>query len=219
MPPCSIASQRFSVSQFDLTIRNGTVVNADGRMRVDVGVRDGLIHTLAPGLPAGARDIDATGHWVLPGGIDSHCHVEQISSNGVMTADDFDSATVAAAFGGNTTIIPFAAQHRGMALPKVVSDYHACAGPKAVIDYSFHLIVSDPTPQALHHDLPDLIRKGYTSFKVYTTYDKLKLDDSQMLDVLHTAGREGALVMVHAENNDIIKWIAQRLLDNGHVAP
>ena len=207
------------MTEFDLTIRNGTVVNADGRMRADIGVRDGLIHTLAPSLPAGRQDIDASGHWVLPGGIDSHCHVEQISSNGVMTADDFDSATVAAAFGGNTTIIPFAAQHRGMALPKVVSDYHACAGPKAVIDYSFHLIVSDPTPQALQHDLPELIRKGYTSFKVYTTYDKLKLDDGQMLDVLHTAGREGALVMVHAENNDIIKWIAQRLLDNGHVAP
>ena len=103
--------------EFDLTIRNGTVVNADGRMRVDVGVRDGLIHTLAAGLPAGVRDFDASGRLVLPGGIDSHCHVEQISSNGVMTADDFDSATVAAAFGGNTTIIPFAAQHRGMTLP------------------------------------------------------------------------------------------------------
>lgn len=76
--------------EFDLTIRNGTVVNADGRMRVDVGVRDGLIHTLAAGLPAGVRDFDASGRLVLPGGIDSHCHVEQISSNGVMTADDFD---------------------------------------------------------------------------------------------------------------------------------
>ncbi|NBX56210.1 MAG: dihydropyrimidinase, partial [Betaproteobacteria bacterium] len=83
------------MTPFDLTIRNGTVVNADGRMRADVGVRDGLIHTLAPGLPAGARDINASGQLVLPGGIDSHCHVEQISSNGVMTADDFDSATVA----------------------------------------------------------------------------------------------------------------------------
>jgi dihydropyrimidinase len=68
-----------------LTIRNGTVVNADGRMRADIGVRDGLIHTLAPSLPAGRQDIDASGHWVLPGGIDSQCHVEQISSNGVMT--------------------------------------------------------------------------------------------------------------------------------------
>jgi dihydropyrimidinase len=207
------------LSEFDLTIRHGTLVNANGSSRADIGIRDGIIHTIATGLPPGLRDLDASGRLVLPGGIDSHCHVEQISSNGVMTADDFDSATVSAAFGGNTTIIPFAAQHRGMLLPQVVADYHACALPKAVIDYSFHLIISDPNRQTLDHDLPELIRKGYTSFKVYTTYDKLKLDDGQMLDVLHLAGREGALVMVHAENNDIIKWIAQRLLDNGHVAP
>lgn len=207
------------MSEFDLTIRHGKVFNADGMQKLDIGIRDGLIQVLAGGLPAGDVDIDATDRWILPGGIDSHCHVEQMSSNGVMTADDFDSATVSAAFGGNTTIIPFAAQHRGMSLTQVVSDYHACAKPKAVIDYSFHLIVSDPNPQTLHHDLPALIRKGYTSFKIYTTYDKLKLDDTQVLDVLFTAGREGALVMVHAENNDIIKWIAQRLLDNGHVAP
>jgi dihydropyrimidinase len=101
----------------------------------------------------------------------------------------------------------------------VVADYHACAGPKAVIDYGFHLIVSDPTPQALGTDLPALIRQGFTSFKVYMTYDKLKLTDAQMLDVLDTAGREGALVMVHAENHDIIQWIAQRLLARGRKAP
>lgn len=136
-----------------------------------------------------------------------------------MTADDFESGTISAAFGGNTCIIPFAAQHRGMSLPQVVADYHACAGPKAVIDYGFHLIVSDPTPQALQTDLPSLIRQGFTSFKVYMTYDKLKLTDAQMLDVLDTAGREGALVMVHAENHDIIQWIAQRLLARGRKAP
>jgi dihydropyrimidinase len=156
---------------------------------------------------------------VLPGGIDSHCHVEQISSNGMMTADDFYSATVSAAFGGTTTIIPFAAQHRGMALPQVVADYHACAGAKAVIDYGFHLIVSDTTEAALGTDLPALIAQGYTSFKVYMTYDKLKLDDFQLLEVLDTAATHGALVMVHAENNDIIKWVAQRLLARGHTAP
>ncbi|MGA1316855.1 MAG: dihydropyrimidinase [Rubrivivax sp.] len=207
------------MSDFDLTLRGGTVVNAHGSMRADVGIRDGRVHTLASQLPAGTRDIDATGRLLMPGGIDSHCHIEQVSSNGVMTADDFESGTISAAFGGNTCIIPFAAQHKGMALPQVVADYHACAGPKAVIDYSFHLIVSDPTPQALNTDLPALIRQGCTSFKVYMTYDKLKLSDAQMLDVLDTAGREGALVMVHAENHDIIQWIAQRLLARGRKAP
>ncbi|HEX4325358.1 MAG TPA: dihydropyrimidinase [Burkholderiales bacterium] len=206
-------------NELDLTIRNAVIVNASTTMRGDIGVRDGRIAMIADRLAPAAHDIDAEGRYVLPGGIDSHCHVEQLSASGLMTADDFYSATVSAAFGGTTTIIPFAAQHRGMSLPKVVEDYHACAGPKAVIDYSFHLIVSDPTPQALAVDLPELIRKGYTSFKVYMTYDKLKLDDGQLLDVLDLAGRAGALVMVHAENNDVIKWIAQRLLANGHGAP
>jgi dihydropyrimidinase len=207
------------LNEYELTIRNGTVANADGSFRADVGIREGRIAAIAESLPPGARDIDAAGRLVLPGGIDSHCHVEQLSGSGMMTADDFYSATVSAAFGGTTTIIPFAAQHRGMHLPKVVEDYHACAGPKAVIDYGFHLIVSDPTEEAMTTHLPALIAQGYTSFKVYMTYDKLKLDDFQLLDVLDTASTHGALVMVHAENNDIIKWIAQRLLARGHKTP
>ena len=207
------------MTDFDLTIRNGTIVTAADTLKGDIGIKAGKIVALAEKLPAGTRDLDASGRYVLPGGIDSHCHVEQLSASGMMTADDFYSATVSAAFGGTTTIIPFAAQHRGMSLPKVVADYHACAGPKAVIDYGFHLIVSDPTEQALRHDLPALIAQGYSSFKVYMTYDKLKIDDYALLDVLDTAGRAGALVMVHAENNDIIKWVAQRLLANGHSAP
>ena len=207
------------MNPFDLTIRNGTIATAESTFKADIGVSEGKITAVATHLEAGSHDIDATERLVLPGGIDSHCHVEQLSGSGVMTADDFYSATVSAAFGGTTTIIPFAAQHRGMALPQVVADYHACAGPKAVIDYGFHLIVSDPTETALTVDLPALIAQGYTSFKVYMTYDKLKLDDFQMLDVLDTASNHGALVMVHAENNDMIKWIAQRLLARGHGAP
>jgi dihydropyrimidinase len=204
---------------FQKTIRNGTLVTADEVRTGDIGILDGRIVAIADSLAAGEEDIDATGLLVLPGGIDSHCHVEQISSNGMMTADDFYSATVSAAHGGTTTIIPFAAQHRGMSLPKVVADYHALAAPKAVIDYGFHLIVADPDQQALGEDLPALIAQGYTSFKVYMTYDMLKLDDYQILDVLDLAQRHGALVMVHAENNDIIKWVAKRLLANGHTAP
>src|SRR5213078_849793 len=103
----------------------------------------------------------------------------------------FYSATVSAAFGGTTTVIPFAAQHRGQSLRAVVEEYHAAAGPKAVIDYAFHLIISDPTEQVLGQELPALIRDGYTSFKVYMTYDLLRLNDRQMLDILALARREG----------------------------
>src|SRR6476659_5825128 len=204
---------------YDLVIRNGTVATASDTTQCDVGIKDGIIATLGRGLAAGTREIDAAGKLVLPGAIDSHCHLEQRSSAGVMTADDFYSGTVSAAFGGTTTVIPFAAQHRGQSLRQVVEEYHAAAGPKAVIDYAFHLIISDPSEQVMGQELPALIRDGYTSFKVYMTYDLLQLDDGQMLDILAVARREGALVMVHAENHDMIKWLTARLLDRGLGAP
>ncbi|MEK8026584.1 dihydropyrimidinase [Pseudaquabacterium rugosum] len=203
----------------DLTIRNALVQTSRSALRVDVGVRDGRIVALAPDLPPGREDVDATGLWLLPGGVDSHCHVEQLSSAGVMCADDFESASVSAAFGGTTTIVPFAAQHRGMAIPEVLADYHRRAAARSVIDYGFHLILADPTEEALSTDLPQAIRDGITSLKVFMTYDKLKLDDYQMLQVLACADEHGALVMVHAENHDMIRWIAEQLLRHGHRAP
>ncbi|MGH7031299.1 MAG: amidohydrolase family protein, partial [Stellaceae bacterium] len=207
------------MSDYDLVIRNGTVATAADTMECDVGIRDGVVVTLGRALGPGAREIDAAGKLVLPGGIDSHCHIEQRSSAGVVCADDFYSATVAAAFGGTTTVIPFAAQHRGQSLRQVVEDYHAAAQPKAVIDYAFHLIISDPTAEVMGQELPALIQDGYTSFKVYMTYDLLQLNDGQMLDILAVARREGALVMVHAENYDMIKWLTARLLDRGLAEP
>jgi len=207
------------MSEYDLVIRGGTVATAADTVACDVGIRDGVVATLGKDLGAGEREIDATGRLVLPGGIDSHCHIEQRSSAGVVCADDFYSATVSAAFGGTTTVIPFSAQHRGQSLRRVVEEYHAAAEPKAVIDYAFHLIISDPTEQVMGQELPALIRDGYTSFKVYMTYDLLRLDDRQMLDTLAVARREGALVMVHAENHEMIKWLTGRLLERGLGAP
>ena len=207
------------MSEFDTIIRNGTVVTASDTARCDVGIRDGRVVALAENLSKAKREIDATDRLVLPGGIDSHCHIEQLSSSGVVCADDFYSGSVSAAFGGTTTIIPFAAQHRGQSLRRVVDDYHACAGPKAVIDYAFHLIISDPSEQVLGQELPALIEAGYSSFKVYMTYDMLRLDDHQMLRVLEVARRHGAMVMVHAENHDMIKWLTNRLLDGGYRQP
>lgn len=207
------------MSAFDLTIRNGRIATASETFEADIGIRDGRIVALQKGLPPAAHDIDAAGRWVLPGGVDSHCHVEQLSGMGVMCADDFYSATVSAAFGGTTTIIPFAAQHRGQRLPEVVADYARRAEEKAVIDYAFHLILTDPSEEALASHLPALIRDGITSFKVFMTYKALKLGDEQILDVLTVADREGALVMVHAENNDIIDWMVRHLQAQGYTAP
>jgi len=207
------------MAEFDLVIRNGRVATAADTTECDVGVKDGVIITLGRGLSAGTREIDASGKLVLPGAIDSHCHIEQKSSAGVMCADDFYSATVSAAFGGTTCVIPFAAQHRGQSLRQVVEEYHAAAAPKAVIDYAFHLIISDPSEQVLGQELPALIQDGYTSFKVYMTYDLLRLNDRQMLDIMALARREGAFMMVHAENHDMIAWLADRLLEKGLSQP
>ena len=202
----------------DLVIRGGTVVTAEKTMRADVGIEGEKVAQIGSGL-AGKKTIDAAGKLVMPGGVDSHCHVEQLSSTGKMCADDFYSATVAAVFGGTTTIIPFAAQHRGNSIVAVVDDYARRAAEKAVIDYGFHLIIADPSPTALDNELPQMVKRGITSFKVYMTYELLRLNDAQMLDVLAAADRERALVMVHAENHEMIQWITKRLLERGHGAP
>src|SRR5271163_3518338 len=203
------------MAEYDLVIKNGTVVTAADTQHCDVGIKDGTVATLGRGLGPATREIDATGKLVLPGAVDSHCHIEQKSGFGVLCADDFYSGTVAAAFGGTTTIIPFAAQHRGQSLRRVVEEYREAALPKAVIDYAFHLIITDPNEQVLGQELPALIRDGYTSFKVYMTYDAMRLDDRQMLEILALARREGALVMIHAENHDMIQFLADRLLQKG----
>ena len=205
---------------FDTVIRGGTVVTAADSTQCDVGIRGGRITALAQDLPATDHEIDARGKLVLPGGVEGHCHIEQESSVGnVMSADDFFTGTRSAVFGGTTTTLSFAAQMKGQSLRKVVDDYHALAASKAVIDYGFHLIVSDPTEQTMNEHLPALIKEGMTSFKVYMTYDSLKLDDHQMLDVLATARQHGAMVMIHAENHDMIRWLTQRLLQGGYDAP
>jgi dihydropyrimidinase len=207
------------MADFDLVVRGGTVATASDTFRADVGIKGERIAALGDDLGAGGREIDASGKLVLPGGIDSHVHIEQMSSAGIVNADDFYSGTVSAAFGGNTTVIPFAAQERGQSLRQVVKDYHECAGPKAVIDYAFHLIISDPSEQVLGQELPGLIKDGYTSFKVYMTYDLLQVDDFQLLQVMEVARRDGAMVMVHAENYDVIRWMTQKLLEKGNSAP
>jgi dihydropyrimidinase len=204
--------------ELDLVIRGGTVATAARTFTSDVGVRDGRVAALGERL-AGKREIDARGKLVLPGGVDSHCHVEQLSSMGVMCADDFYSATVSAAFGGTTTIIPFCAQHRGDSLATVLADYHERARAKAVIDYGFHLIVANPDERTLATDLPGAIASGIRSFKIFMTYDRMRLHDEQILDVMAAARRHGALVMVHAENHGVISWLAGRMVKQGNTLP
>jgi len=207
------------MSEFDLKISGGTVANSAETFSADIGITDGIIVAIGRQLGTADRVIDASGKLVLPGGIEAHCHIEQESSGGIMTSDDYYSGSVSAAFGGNTCLVPFAAQHRGQKLKDVLETYHGRSAPKSVIDYSFHLIISDPSDDVLHRELPRAIEQGITSFKVYMTYDKLIVDDAQMLAILAVAKKHGALTMIHAENNAMIEWMSQRLVDSGHSAP
>lgn len=207
------------MSEFDLVVRNARVATAADVFECDIGVSDGRIAMLGRSLSSGRREIDAAGRWVLPGGVDGHCHLDQPMSDGSKMADDFHSGTLSAACGGTTTVIPFACQLKGQSLRAAVADYHRRAEGKAVIDYAFHMIVSDPTQTVLKEELPQLINDGYTSFKIYMTYDDLKLNDRQILEVLAVARREGALAMIHAENTDCIAWLTEQLLAAGHTAP
>ncbi|MFW5680223.1 MAG: dihydropyrimidinase [Pseudomonadota bacterium] len=202
----------------DLVIKNGRVVTAVDGYDADLGIKDGRIVQIGTGLE-GAATLDAAGKLVLPGGVDSHCHIEQLSASGMMNADTFLSATRSAAMGGTTTVISFAAQHVGMKLKTVVEDYHALAAKGALVDYAFHLILAEPRPDVLEEDLPPLAAAGHGSLKIFLTYDRIRLDDGQTLAVLEAARRHGLMVCIHAENHGMIQWLAGRLVERGYTHP
>ena len=185
----------------------------------DIGIADGRIAALGANLGAADEIVDAIGRLVLPGGIDSHVHLAQPSGPDIVMADDFASGTRAAAFGGNTMVLPFAMQQKGESLRQVVRDYHAKADGQCFVDVSFHLIIADASDAVLGQELPALVADGYTSFKVFMTYEGLALSDLEMLNVMSVARETGALVMVHAENYDAIRFLTDRLERAGRTAP
>ena len=204
---------------FDLVIRGGTVVTAADTVRADVGVRGGRILAVGTDLAPGQTEVDAAGLLVMPGGIDSHVHLAQPAFGGPAMADGFESGTRSAIAGGNTTVLPFALQPRGASLRTSVVDYHKEADGKSFCDYGFHLIISDPTSTVLGQELPSLVDDGYSSFKVFMTYEDLVLNDRQILDVFDCARGCGALVMVHCEGYDAIRFMTEKLEQAGKKAP
>ncbi len=207
------------MSDFDIVIRGGTVATATETFAADVAIKGGEIVGLGRGLTPGKTEIDAKGRLVLPGGVDAHAHIEQLSGMGVMNADNFESGTGSAALGGTTTVVCFAAQHKGQSLTKVLEDYHALAKKGAIIDYALHMILADPTARVLKEELPPLVKAGHASIKLFMTYEHTKVDDEQLLDTLIAARENNALVCVHAENNGMISWMGRRLVERGYTAP
>lgn len=196
---------------FDLLIRNGTVVTATDSALCDVGIRDGRVAAVGIGLGPATQEIDATGKLVMPGGVDSHCHIEQPRPDGNTNADTFETATTSAAYGGTTCVICFSPQFKGVGgIKERNEDYHRRAR-QSVIDYTFHLIITDPTPKVIEEELPPLVAAGHRSIKMFLTYDPSFLTDEQVLTVMAAARKNQAFVVIHAENHAAIKWMTARL--------
>ena len=207
------------MESLDVIFKNGKIVTENGIEYSDLGVCDGKISAIGD-LDNDAKIIeDASDLLILPGGVDAHVHIDQPSGPDVEMADNFQSATKSAAAGGNTTVLPFAMQEKGQSLRECVENYHKKAKDNLYIDTSFHLIISDPSPQVLGQELPALARDGYTSFKVFMTYDDLVLNDEELLKVFEVAKKEKTLVMVHAEGYDAIRYLTKKLEDEGKSAP
>lgn len=184
----------------DLILKNGIVVTASDESRVDVGVANGKVVLLMADIQppsASCRVIDLAGGYITPGLIDSHVHIAQSAAKslGAKSADDWTSGTRSALGGGCTTVIAFAVQQKGGSMQEAVDAYHELAGGNALCDYSFHVIVTDPSENAMKVELPSLIEQGITSVKIYTTYPALELKDGQVLDLFYAARQHGVTVM------------------------
>jgi dihydropyrimidinase len=196
---------------FDTCIRNGTVVTASERFQADIGIQGGRVLAVGRDLPGADKDVDASGLFVLPGGVDAHCHIEEPPFQGALLADDFDSATRAAACGGTTTIMPFVNRLEGASMRESAEDYSARASARSRIDYAFHMILGQASIASIGEELPSLMDDGYLSIKVFMNYAGYMLDDGRIIEVMETTRRHGGLTMVHAENGHCVHWLSDQL--------
>jgi len=206
--------------QFDTLIQGGTVVTASDTYASDIGIADGRIAAIAGDLPReSARNVlSAKDAYVMPGGIDVHTHLD-MPFGGTTSADDFESGTIAAAFGGTTTLIDFAIQYKGESLRTAFDAWRSKAERKAVIDYGFHCIVTD-LPDARLEEMDSLVREGVSSFKLFMAYPGVfMVEDAVIFKALSRAAGSGAMICIHAENGGAIDVIVKRALAEGKTAP
>ena len=200
-------------------IKGGTIVNADATTKADVLVDGERIALIGQALEVEAdRTVDATDRWVIPGAIDVHTHME-LPFGGTFAKDTFESGTRAAAFGGTTTIIDFAVQSQGRSLREGLDAWHAKAEGKAVIDYGFHMIMSDVNDGTLA-EMDTLVDEGVTDFKLFTAYPGVFFsDDGAIFRAMQQTAKNGGLIMMHAENGLAIDVIAAQNVAAGNTDP
>lgn len=201
-------------------IKNGTIVTATDTYDADILIENGVISLIGQNLSLDiAEIIDAKGCYVFPGGIDPHTHLE-MPFGGTVTKDDFETGTIAAAFGGTTTIIDFCLTNKGEPLKDAINTWHAKSKGKAVIDYGFHLMIGEVNEAVLNELSSVINEEGITSFKVFMAYKNvLQADDETLFQTLVAAKELGALVMVHAENGDVIDYLVKKALAEGNTEP
>jgi dihydropyrimidinase len=205
---------------FDTLITGGNVVTATDTYPADVAISSGKIVAIGKDLPREntRRIIDASGKYVMPGGIDVHTHLD-MPFGGTTSSDDFETGTRAALFGGTTTLIDFAIQYKGQTLRHAFDTWMQKASNKAVSDYAFHCIITD-LPDAQLQEVNALVRDGVTSFKLFMAYPGVfMLDDASIFKVFRSAAKQGALVCMHAENGGAIDVIVKQALAEGKTAP
>ncbi|MCJ8143922.1 dihydropyrimidinase [Ancylobacter sp. A5.8] len=200
----------------EIVVKGGRVGLPDGWRTIDIAIEGGKIAALGTDL-SGATIIDARERWVLPGGIDAHCHLDQPSWGGATTADGFASGSASALFGGTTCIVPFAMPGPQMSTLDAVARSQALARGRSVVDYGLHAVVTEQSG-AIDAQMPDLVRQGVPSVKAFLTYEGFAVSDRRLLAMMDEARAHGVTVMLHAESDAIIERMRDRLLARGDVA-
>jgi dihydropyrimidinase len=200
-------------------IKNGTVINASDTFPADVLVEGEKIVLIGQNLPADGHQVyDAKGKYLIPGGIDVHTHLE-LPFGGTVSSDDFDTGHKAAAFGGTTTHIDFVIQPKGGSLHDGIETWNKKSASKAQIDYAFHLAITDLRPEVMK-EIPTLVNEGITSLKLFMAYKNVfQVDDQTLFRAMMTAAEHGMIVMVHAENGDVVADLIAKLLAEGKTDP
>ncbi|WP_236796970.1 dihydropyrimidinase [Amycolatopsis sp. GM8] len=201
-------------------IKGGTVLSTTGGVLADVLVTDERVTAVTePGeFETADTVLDATGKYVLPGGIDAHTHME-MPFGGTFSADTFETGTTAAAWGGTTTIIDFAVQAKGTSLLSTLDKWHEKADGNCAIDYGFHMIVSDVNDGTLK-EMETCVGAGVSSFKMFMAYPGVFYStDGEILRAMRKATETGAMIMMHAENGIAIDELVAQALADGRTDP
>jgi dihydropyrimidinase len=199
-------------------IKNGTIVTATDMYKADILVKNGVISEIGREISKIASEIiDAADKWVLPGAVDVHTHLDTLC-DGMTTVDDFETGTAAAAAGGTTTVIDYAEQAPGVSLTRTIEEWRAKALTKAVIDYGFHIALSEINDTVLNQ-IPAMVDIGITSFKISLDgAGDRRIGNAELMEFLQRASSAGALACIHAENGEVIDLLIRRLVAEGRTS-